>query len=105
MGYDSYSRKHFQRESITNEKEILSHISQFGLEFVSGILTHSIIRQYTIEDFTGLDRDRVRAFISMLVRNRCLRPEQMWYRKTQPFIKLLKDIEAGKKKLETEEEF
>jgi len=105
MGYAAYSKKLINAETLKDEKDVIKAISQFGMDFVSGILTYSIIRQNIVEDLTGLDRDRVRAFVSLLVRNRALRPESLWYRKTQPFIRLLKRIESGERNLETEEEF
>jgi hypothetical protein len=105
IGYDSYSQKLFDVESINDEDLVLEKISPFGMDFVKGILMYPILRQNVIEDLTGLDRDRVKALISMLVRNRCLRPDQLWYRKTEPFIKMLKRVEAGRTKLTHTEEF
>jgi len=102
MGYDTYSKKFFDRESLKDEAEVLVRISEFGMDFITGILTHSIIRQNVIEDLTGLDRNLVRSLLSFLVRSRCLRPEQLWYRKTMPFIKLLKKVEDGQLKLKEE---
>jgi hypothetical protein len=96
MGYRAYSKKLFQSETIANEDEVLKKIQEYGTDFIQGMLSYSIIRQNTIEDLTGLTRDNVRAFIGFLVRKRCLRPDQVWYKKTAPFTKLLKAIESGK---------
>lgn len=105
VGFSDFSRKLIEANTVLNEDEIIEAIAPYGTDFIIGMLNYDVVRQNIVEDLTGLTRDQVRAFISKLVRNRCLRAEQLWYRKTQPFIKLLKDIECGKKKAKFTEGF
>lgn len=105
MGYDQYSKKLFEAESLTDDEEVISRIKGYGIELISGLLSYDIIRQNVLEDLTALDRDQVRGLLSFLVRSRCLRPEHAWYRKTAPFIRLLKKIEEGKIHVEYKEEY
>lgn len=104
MGYDLYSRKQFESETISNEEEIISKLSEHGTDLIIGLLNYEIIRQSTIEDLTGLDRDSARLLLSILVRRRCLRQEHHWYRKSSPFIELLRKIDNGQIKLEDQGE-
>lgn len=103
MGYAAYSKKLFRSETVTDRDEVIDTIAKYGEDFVQGMLSYSVIRQNTVEDLTGLNRDEVRAFIGLLVRKRCLKPENMWYKKTAPFVRILKEIEDGKIKLKEEE--
>lgn len=105
MGYDQYSKKLFEAESLPNPGEVIERVKPYGVELVSGLLSYDVIRQNVLEDLTGLDRDQVRGLLSFLVRSRCLRPEHAWYRKSAPFIKLLKQIESGKIHFEYREEY
>jgi hypothetical protein len=105
MGYDQYSKKLFEAESLPNSEEVIERVKPYGMELISGLLSYDIIRQNVLEDLTGLDRDQVRGLLSFLVRSRCLRPEHTWYRKSAPFIKLLKSIETGKIHFEYKEEY
>jgi len=105
MGYRAYSEKLFKSETIADVDQVLKLIQPYGNDFIQGMLSYSIIRQNIIEDLTGLTRDQVRAFIGTLVRKRCLRPDQVWYKKTSPFIKMLKDIESGRIKVDEEVPF
>jgi hypothetical protein len=104
MGYDRYSKKLFQSETLPRPKEVKKKLEEFGKDLFEGLLDYDNIRQNIIEDLTGLERDSARALISFFVRNKCLRPEHAWYRKTTPFIRLLKRIESGKESLRTREE-
>lgn len=105
MGYDTYSTRLFDSETLKDVDKIKERIASFGKDFTEGMLAFSIIRQNIIEDLTGLDRDRVRALISFMVRKKCIKPEHTWYRKTTPFIRLLKRIESGAETLPYTEEF
>jgi len=99
MGYDLYSKKLFATETLPDPEKVKKRLTEYGREFVDGILSYDVIRYNTIEDLTGLDRDGGRAMVSFLVRKKCLRPEHTWYRKTIPFIRLLKRIDSGKESL------
>lgn len=103
MGYYDYSKKWFNREVLPDVDNILDKIMPYGMDFIQGLLEYQNIRQVVIEDLTGLERDQVRPLISFMVRKKCLRPEHVWYRKTEAFIKLLKEIEMGKFKIKEEE--
>lgn len=105
MGYDRYSRSHFDAETLIDSKAIVDRLKPYGKELVDGLLAFEVIRQSTLEDLSGLDRDGCRALLSYLVRSRALKPEHTWYRKSPPFIKLLKDIISGKIRIEHKEEF
>lgn len=104
MGYDRYSQKQFSSQTMDHVDEVKEKLAQWGNGFIGALLEYDIIRQNILEDLTGLERDGTRALMSFLVRNRCLRPEQSWYRKTDPFIRLLKAIESGKEKIIIKEE-
>lgn len=105
MSYKQYSKKLFEGDTVTDINEIVDRIKPFGMEFVTGMLSYDQIRQTTIEDLTALDRDQVRGLLSFLVRSRCLRPEHAWYRKSTPFIRLLKNIEVGNLEFTYKEEY
>lgn len=102
MGYDQYSKRLMQSESIEDADKVTERVSEYGPAFVRGLLAYDIIRQHVLEDLAGADRDGGRALASFLIRNRCLKSEHSWYRKTTPFIKLLKrlDTEGVKQKRE-----
>lgn len=104
VAYDEYSRRFYESETLTDQDKVVGRIGQYGSHFVSGLLSFDIIRQSTIEDLSGEDRDGARALLSLLVRSRCLKPEHTWYRKSQAFIRLLKGIEMGKIKVEERRE-
>jgi hypothetical protein len=104
MGYERYSRKLFTAEKLPNPEKVIKKLGEHGTDFIEGLLDYDVIRQNIIEDLTGLERDGVRALLSFMVRNRCLRPEHAWYRKTTPFINLLKQIESGQTKVKIAEE-
>lgn len=105
MGYDQYSKKLFEGDSLANYEEVIERVKPYGMELISGLLSYDLIRQNVLEDLTGLDRDQVRGLLSFLVRSRCLRPEHTWYRKSTPFINLLKQIETGAIHFEYKEEY
>lgn len=93
MAYDQFSRTVLDRTTLKSIKEVdrmVDNLEAHALDFVEGCLEQNQITITDITDYAGVDKDRARAIVSALVRQRALVKEHGAYRKKPAFINYLK---------------
>jgi len=97
MAYDQFSRTVLDRTTLKSTKEVdrmIDNLEGHALDFVEGCLEQNQITLTDITDYAGVDKDRARAIVSALVRQRALMKEHGAYRKKPAFINYLKKRRA-----------
>jgi hypothetical protein len=87
MAYDQFSRTVLDRTTLKKKSDVdrlIDNLEGHALDFVEGCLEQNEITLTDIADYAGADRDRARAIVSALVRQRALRKEHGHYQRSPP---------------------
>lgn len=104
LAYDLYSRQRFADEKLSNPQKVTEALDDRGPEFVNILLDMSFISMADIEVLGDLERQEAKEFLSILVRNRCLKRARSGFFKTPAFIELLKQLKEHGFKSKLKEE-
>lgn len=99
FGYEDYTRAMAITSELIDSDNIVKRIESlpFPADFVKQILHTNKMDLQDIQDWCGWDRMEATQLLSFFVRKHALRRDGRAYRKTPPFIKLLKDtLDGGK---------
>lgn len=96
FGYSDYTAAVKASNTLLNSELIVKHIndSPFPADLVQHLLHTNKIEIQDIQDWCAWDRQNAQNLLSLLVRKHALIRENRAYRKTSPFIELLKDLEG-----------
>jgi len=96
FGYKDYSQAQAAKNTLKDKSVIERQIMQapFVRDFVESLLYKKDIDLIDIQDWCGWDRSDAQSLLSVFVRKHALVREQRHYRKTPPFISMLKDLLA-----------
>lgn len=96
FGYKDYTEAIHSTNTLVNEDLIIKHIndSPFPSDLIKHLLHTNKIELQDIQDWCAWDRQSAQGMLSLLVRKHALLREGRSYRKTSPFIALLKDLEG-----------
>lgn len=107
FAYDSFSKAEKLTSSLVDEHVIAKRINDtpYPKDLVEHLLYKSHIELQDIQDWCAWDRQESQAFLSLLVRKHALTRFKGSYRKTAPFITLLKTMDVVERPDFIEEEF
>lgn len=97
-GYADFTEAVRATTDLQGEDEIVEriHSLSFPVDFVTQMLHASRVDAQDIQDWCAYDRVAAQQLVSFLVRRRALTREDRGYRKTSPFVTLLKRVrDAG----------
>lgn len=96
FGYRDFTAAVKSTNTLVNEDLIIKHIndSPFPSDLIKHILHTNKIELQDIQDWCAWDRQSAQGMLSLFVRKHALVREGRSYRKTSPFITLLKDLEG-----------
>ena len=97
FGYAAYSEAEKSNSQLVSPDELKRKINlvPFPRDFISQSLHTAIIDKTDIMDWCGYDREQAGDLLSLLVRKHALVRDGRAYRKTPPYILLLKDMLNG----------
>ena len=95
FGYREYSASLFKSENILDKTAVVHRILKkvpHPREFVENLLATDEITVYFIQDILAYPQDVARELLSFLIRQKALKREKTFHRKTREFTLLLKEI-------------
>ena len=94
FGYSDFTQAINISEQLKDPDVVKRHIesSPFPKDFVTQLLHTNKIDMQDIQDWCGWDKTEAQGTLSLFVRKHCLVREGRSYRKTGPFIKMLKSL-------------
>lgn len=94
FGYKAYSEALRVKNELIDEAVLKKQIQQvpFVKDFIEQLLHTNYIELVDIQDWCGWERREAQVLLSLLVRKHALRRERRAYRKTPPFIEMLKEM-------------
>lgn len=92
MGYDEYTRASKLASEVVDSDLVLKHLggTPFPKDLVEQLLSASAFDLRDLSDWCGWEREDSISLLSLLVRKHCIVRDGRSYRKTPPFISLLK---------------
>ena len=95
LGYYEYSVAQRGEEHIEDPegvKAIMRDVPN-ARDTIKSIMEAELLRSEDIQNYTEYDFTRANEFIGLLARKNCLRRRKLGYRKTGPFIEILKELD------------
>lgn len=107
LAYDVYSASTRKREILRQPEVVLQKLREMknGKEFAEQMLAATDIQPTDVQDWSGADRETAQEITSFLVRKQALmRVDRFHYRKTEPFVALLRMTDLEKFRTEKDED-
>ncbi len=96
FGYADFSQARTKTEVMGSVEELTTFIEArtYPADFVRNLILQDEITHIDFQDWCDVDRDGAQEVMSFLVRKRALYRKRQSYRKTPPFIQLLKKLDG-----------